>query len=409
MSRVGVSMLYGNVAQRCHTCIMRGCNAVLKRPLQLKTWLWGLCGLLFVLLLTFPFPSFSAGNTIRVARPTWDTGWFQAEIYRQLLQELGYRVEAPRTLDNEAFYSQVAAGGVDFWASGWFPMHNAYLIGKDIQNKVELVGFEVAGGALQGYLVDRITADRLDIRSLEAFAQPHIAAQFDQDKDGKADLIGCNVGWTCGEVIDYHLKTYNLDRTVEQIQGDYAPLLESAIQRYRNGEPLFVYTWTPNWTLSQLIPGRDVVWLEVPFSSLPPEQQSLESETIIPGIEGCGADLCNLGFPRNDIRVVANHEFLVANPAARSLLEQVKIPLEEITAQNAKMLAGEGSEADIRRHAQEWIQAHREQVDVWMKAARQVADVPPLSDEPPEPDRLETTLSGETLRVVTKRFEPFVT
>ena len=26
---------------------------------------------------------------VRLARPTWDTGWFQAEVYRLLLEQIG--------------------------------------------------------------------------------------------------------------------------------------------------------------------------------------------------------------------------------------------------------------------------------------------------------------------------------
>jgi glycine betaine/proline transport system substrate-binding protein len=102
----------------------------------------------------------------------------------------------------------------------------------------------------------------------------------------------------------------------------------------------------------------------------------LESETVLTGIKGCVADPCTLGFPRNDIRAVANTEFLRANPAVRSLLEQVTIPLEDIAAQNARMLAGEGAAADIRRHAQEWIEANADRVSAWLATAQATADIP---------------------------------
>ena len=39
----------------------------------------------------------SLGDAINMARATWDTGWFPAEIYRQLFQELGYDVPSPTT------------------------------------------------------------------------------------------------------------------------------------------------------------------------------------------------------------------------------------------------------------------------------------------------------------------------
>jgi glycine betaine/proline transport system substrate-binding protein len=73
-----------------------------------------------------------------------------------------------------------------------------------------------------------------------------------------------------------------------------------------------------------------------------------------------------MGWPPNDIRVVANTEFLNGNPAAKSLLERIKIPLGDISRQNAQMFDGKKDQEEIRRQAREWIEANREQVDRWL-------------------------------------------
>lgn len=374
----------------------------------LKMLIWMALSVSVILTLPLGAPA-TASSAINLARPTWDTGWFQAEVYRELLLELGYPVNEPRTLSNDQFYQQAASGDVDLWASGWFPLHNRYLSRTDIAGKVEPVGFEVPGGALQGYLIDRATAERLNIRNLGDLADSDIAAEFDVDGDGRADLIGCNEGWACAEVIDYHLQEYGLNSTVEHLQGDYAPLLETVVTRQRQGEPVLFYTWTPNWTVDELVPGDAVVWLEVPYPSLPVDQRDLESETVITGVKGCVADPCTLGFPRNDIRAVANTEFLAANPAVRSLLEQVTIPLDDIAAQNARLVSGEGDETDIRRHAQEWMATHRDLVDDWLTQARAIAEIPAAVPSPEDdtPARADLSELGP-LRVITQQFEPFV-
>jgi glycine betaine/proline transport system substrate-binding protein len=80
-----------------------------------------------------------------------------------------------------------------------------------------------------------------------------------------------------------------------------------------------------------------------------------------------------MGFAPNDIRVVANSNFLAQNPAAAALFEAVELPLADIAAQNVRMAAGENSEEDIRRHAHEWIDSNREQVDLWLDTARSAA------------------------------------
>ena len=242
---------------------------------------------------------------VRLARPTWDTGWFQAEIYRLLIQMLGYRVEGPATMENGEFYQAAAAGEVDLWASGWFPLHDSFI---EEGGPVERVGVSVDDGALQGYFIDAATAEAHGITNLGDLADPGAAALFDRDGDGRADLIGCSVGWSCASIVDHHLEAYGLTETVEHVQGDYSPLINETIARYKAGRPVLYYTWTPNWTVGELAPGREAVWLETPFPSLPPDQASALDRTFIPGIPGCANDPCQTGWPPNDIRAVANSD-----------------------------------------------------------------------------------------------------
>ena len=337
------------------------------------------------------------GPVVRLARPTWDTGWFQAEVYRLLLERLGYPVEGPVTMGNAEFYAAVAAGEVDLWANGWFPLHGSFVAASE---SVEVVGTQVDDGALQGYFIDAATAEAHSITNLGDLADPGVAALFDHDGDGRADLVGCEVGWSCALTIDHHLRAYGLSDTVEQVQGDYSPLISETIARYRAGRPVLYYTWTPNWTIGEMVPGRDAVWLEVPFPSLPADQASALGRTAISGIAGCTHDPCQTGWPPNDIRVVANSDFLDANPAVRRLLEQVVIPLEDISAQNVRMVQRGGDPQDIRRHAEEWIEANLAAVTRWIETAD--PDAVALSDIASDES------AGGTLTVAARTLPPFV-
>lgn len=302
-----------------------------------------------------------------MARASWDTGWFQAQVFADLLKELGYEFREIETLGAVEFYFFAAGGDVDFWANGWFPLHQTYLDYERVTSKIEPVGFQVENGALQGYLIDKTTAEEFGITNLENFKDPEIAALFDNNGDGSADLIGCNQGWGCAGVIDHHLAVFGLSESVNHVQGDYSELMLTTIDRFKADEPVFFYTWTPNWTVSELKVGEDVVWLSVPFSSLPDNPLP---DTEISNLNGCLGNPCNTGFGVNDIRVVANTTFLELNPAAAKMFELVVIPLEDIAAQNAVMAAGENTDEDIQRHAQEWITENRQDVDQWLAAAR---------------------------------------
>ena len=311
------------------------------------------------------------GVTVKMARATWETGWFQAEIFKQLLEELGYQVDDIETLETVPFYFFSAGGDVDFWANGWFPLHNRFLEFDQVNNKVKLVGFQVEKGALQGYLVDKKTAEELQITNLKDFQDPEIVKVFDGDGDGKADLIGCNPGWGCEGVIEHHLDVYNLRDRITHVQGEYTTLMKNTVARFQRGEPVFFYTWTPNWTVSELVIGEDVVWLGVPFSALPDDPNV---NTATGNLFGCLEIPCDTGFGVNDIRVVANSKFLETNPAANTLFELFSISLDDIASQNARMASGEDSQEDIQRHAEDWIETHRDQVDQWLEAAREAAE-----------------------------------
>ena len=377
-------------------------------PPTTAPWWRGVLCLVTLLVLSMPGTSAAAAQaqddaTIHMARPTWDTGWFQAEVYKQLLAELGYDVTGPVTMDNDEFYDAVAAGEVDFWASGWFPLHDQYLQDEQTSEAVEIVGTEVDDGALQGYFMDLRTAGDARVTNLAALRDPELAERFDQDGNGLADLIGCNVAWACADIIDHHLRSYGLADTVEQIQGDYSLLMREAVERYSVGQPVLFYTFTPNWTVGELVPGEDVRWLETPFPSRPPGFEIDPGSTEIADLEGCRADPCQTGWPANDIRVVANRAFLEAQPPAARLLEAVEIPLDDILDQNARMVAGEGDFADIERQAAEWIATNAGRVGDWIERADPSAI--------PDTDRGRSVADVDddtTLRVAARAFAPFV-
>lgn len=308
------------------------------------------------------------GKTVRMAQATWDTGWFHAEIYKQLLEELGYTVEGPTTLDNPPFYQAVSQGDLDLWVNGWFPLHNTYR--STFESGAEIVGAVAEGGALEGYLVDKASAEKFDIKTLDDFKRDEVKQAFDRNGDGKADLVACPPGWGCEVNIEHHMDAYELRDHVNPIKAGYSASMADAVAAYRNGEPILFYTWTPNWTVNELKPGEDVVWIQVPEVDLPEDMADLADAATLEGVAGCVADPCMLGFPANDIVPVVNSAFLEENAAARALLEEVSIPLDAIFAQNAAMNDGDD---DVEAQASAWIEDNRETVDGWLEAAREAA------------------------------------
>jgi glycine betaine/proline transport system substrate-binding protein len=130
---------------------------------------------------------------------------------------------------------------MDLWVNGWFPLHNSYK--KAFESGAETLGYVAKGGALQGYLVDKKTADAHNIKTIEDFKKPEIRKLFDNDGDGKAELVACPPGWGCEKVIAHQLDAYKLRDYVEPIKAAYAASMADALGRYKSGGSIFFYTW----------------------------------------------------------------------------------------------------------------------------------------------------------------------
>ncbi|MFZ1470620.1 MAG: glycine betaine/L-proline ABC transporter substrate-binding protein ProX [Paracoccaceae bacterium] len=286
---------------------------------------------------------------------------FQARILFRALEDLGYTVAEPQEVLAQTAHIAVGAGDVDFFTDSWNTLHDPFYQEAGGDAVMSKVGTLVEG-ALQGYLVDKASYDS-GITDLSMLKDPAVAARFDSDGDGKADLAGCVPGWGCERVIEHELTEYGLRDTVNHNQGEYNAIIADSIARFANGEPILYYTWTPYWVSGALVPGRDVEWLSVPYTSLP---DGATGETTFKGK--------NLGFAVDNLRVVARNDFLAANPAAKALFEIAKIDINDISAENKQIAEGEDTSAAIDGHVDAWIKAHQAEYDGWLATARAAAN-----------------------------------
>lgn len=312
------------------------------------------------------------GVKVQPARATWNTGFFQEALVRKALTEMGYDVKKPKDLQNPIFYKTVSLGDVDYWTNGWFPNHDGQLP-KGFYDKADKIGYVVKAGGLQGYLVSKKHVDQFNIKSLDDFKREEVKEAFDKNRDGKADLTACPPGWGCEQVIAHHMKVYDLDDHINPVKASYEAGMAAAMAAYKSGEPIFFYTWAPNWTIFKLKPGTDVMWINVP-EIMPKESQMAGKDRMeVSGVEGAVSDPVKLGFVVSDIQIVANKKFMDANPAAKKFFEVFTLPLGDINEQNTKMNEGEKSDKDIARHVDEWIAKNQATWDGWLAEARKAA------------------------------------
>lgn len=332
------------------------------------------------------------GVEVTMARADWSTGYFQAAVYRQLLTELGYTVSDPAELElsPSLAYLSMAEGDVDFWANSWYPGHLSWFEpelpdGSVVGDHIEVAGEEMMAGGLQGFLITKAFADEYGVTHFDQLNDdPEILAAFDaadtNPGNGKADIYGCPESWTCDNIIQSQIAFAGWDN-IEQTLAGYDAMIAEAIDKANSGTPMVVYTWTPSAYITKLIPGDNVVWLaveDVLDDSNPDGQDGGEAWDQRPGTAAIGPDLCpaaaadgtcTLGWVAADIQVTGNKEFLAANPAAKSLLEQVTFSVIDVSLANVQQDAGADTNEAIEGLASDWIAQNRALVDEWISVA----------------------------------------
>ncbi|MDM0013069.1 glycine betaine/L-proline ABC transporter substrate-binding protein ProX [Variovorax sp. J22P168] len=299
------------------------------------------------------------GITVQPLKSSLAEEAFQTLLVSRALERLGYTVQPMKDLEPATEHLAIANGDATFMASHWNQLHADFYRNSGGDERLVRKGV-YSEGAVQGFLIDRKTAESHHITSIAQLRDPEIAKLFDTDGDGKADLTGCNPGWGCELAIEKHLGDLQLRGSVTHRQGSYPALMADTIARFREGKPVLYYTWTPYWVSAVLRPGADVVWLQVPSSAEGGADKG--SVTRLPN----GRDY---GFRADREQIVANRAFVEQNPAAGRLFEVMALPIADINAQNLRMSQGAHTQADVERHVDGWIRAHQALFDGWIGEA----------------------------------------
>lgn len=336
------------------------------------------------------------GVDVGMGRANWSTGYFQAELYRQLLTELGYGVSDPARHETggPAGYRAIANGDIDFWVNTWTPQHLSHFDqrladGSTVKDHVSVIGKQMIDGGLQSFLITKSFADRYGVFTLDQLDDNAAAlAAFDatdpQPGNGKADIYGCPTSWLCDDVINSQIALAGW-QNIQQVTNGYEDMFSAALDGVTARRPVVFYTWTPSQYIASFEPGVDVYWMGMDQilddsnpASLPGGENldqrgpdgtggyaSLDARTC-PAAKTSVNGLCPTGWVAANIQVTANDEFLMANPAAAALLAEVKLSPLDVSAALVRQFAG----TSLNTLATGWIADHRDLVDTWLMEAR---------------------------------------
>lgn len=319
---------------------------------------------------------FSAVNaqekTLNMARPNWDSGLFRAEIYRLILEELGFKVnnDKANAASANTVYDSIHKGNIDLWFNGWFPLDS----GMVKNPTVRIIPPLNTNFIYNGYLIDQGSVATYNIKNLGDLKHPEIAKLFDINNNGKADLLGCEKKWHCYQMIEHHIKAYQLEDTVEQMSNDYFKQCQLALKRLKKKQPTLIYNWDTHWFNGEAQLGQLSHWLPVPFESIPEDMdQDLHTEV---NLDTCVSKPCLLGFTHDRVQPVMNRKLALKHPEIVKILELISIENEDIVYQNQRLkIFNETSYQDIQEHALEWIAQNRSSINQWIEIAKKTSQL----------------------------------
>ncbi len=286
---------------------------------------------------------------------------FQTLVVTEMLKKMGHEIEGVKDVNYDIAYQTIASNAnsedVYFLASVWDPLHKGKIDALGGEEKI-LTSSNFISNCAQGYLIDKKTADKYNIKYYNDLKKPEIAKLFDLNGNGKADLSGCNAGWGCEKVIEHQLDAYDMRDTVEHNQGEYSALIANTLANYKTGKSILYYTWTPYWVSGKLVPGKDVVFLQVTHSANPNTASTKLAN---------GADY---GFNINHQKIATNASVKTKHKDIAKLFDIVEIDVNDISGQNMLMANGQNKQKDIKRHVQTWLEKNKTKVDAWIKEAK---------------------------------------
>ena len=336
------------------------------------------------------------GTELTMCRANWASGYIQAEIVRQVLQQAGYGVSDPADIElgPSNAYTAMAEGSCDFWANSWYPGHyswfeNQLTDGSLVGDHVEAVPGLFQDSGVQGFLVTKTWAEDNNVSTIDQINRDEsLWSQFDSDGNGKGEILGCPESWTCDDIIENQIAFGNGTEAwdnMEETKAEYDALFAEMVNRVNAGEPGILYTWSPASYLTVLVPGDNVLWLSVEAvldDSNPLGKEGGENHQQEEGFTAFGADMCTqpcqLGWSAADIQVSARTDMLDGTDGfLRRLFPLIKPSILDISFLQVDQTDGDGSQAHVAELASGWMADNADAVASWIADASAPVDLTP--------------------------------
>ena len=148
------------------------------------------------------------GVDVIAGRANWNSGYFQGELYKQLLEELGYNVTDPAHLElgPSIAYIAMAQDDLDYWPNSWYPAHYTWHApelpdGSLVGDHLTVVGEEMIADQPDGQCPIGWFAADIQVTANSDFlaANPAARALFEAVRLSVIDVSVANLAFVGGE------------------------------------------------------------------------------------------------------------------------------------------------------------------------------------------------------------------
>ncbi|MFF4273980.1 ABC transporter permease/substrate binding protein [Streptomyces sp. NPDC001536] len=177
------------------------------------------------------------GKKVTIGYIPWDEGVASTFLWKELLEERGFEVEA-KQLDAGPLYTSLASGNVDFQTDAWLPTTHAEYwkkYGDQLDDLGSWYGPTSLELSVPSYMKGIDSLEDLKGRS----------AEF----GGKITGIESSAGMM-GLLKSKVLKEYGLDKEYKVVDSSTPAMLAELKRAYSKQEPIVATLWSPHWAYS---------------------------------------------------------------------------------------------------------------------------------------------------------------
>ena len=205
----------------------------------------------------------------------------------------------------------------------------------------------------RSFYVDKATADKYNLKSVDDMKDPKIAALFKDPEDpSKGRMTSCISGWTCYTVNMVKHIEYGLDKYYTNFDPGSGGALDAAIAgAFAKKQPIFTYYWAPTGLMGKV----DLVRLTEPkysadcWNAMSQVVEAIKADGPSAYKKSCACEYQDMALTKSVLT-----DWAKAHPKETEFLKKYTIP----TATVNKMLAfyEDESGGDMEATAIEFLQ-----------------------------------------------------